>query len=89
VLENRVLKRVYGPKREEVTGDRRRVHNEELHNLYASPYVIGVIKSRRMGRAVRVARMEEIRNVLIIFVGKSEVRGHSEDLGVDGRIIFF
>jgi hypothetical protein len=46
--ENRVLRRIFGPKRDEVTGDRRKPHNEELHNLYSSPNIIRMIKSRRM-----------------------------------------
>jgi hypothetical protein len=49
VFENRVLRTIFGPKREEVAGDWRRLHNEELHNLYASSNVIMVIKSREMG----------------------------------------
>jgi hypothetical protein len=49
MFENRVLRRIHGPKREEVAGGWRRLHNEELHNLYASPNIIRVIKSRRMG----------------------------------------
>jgi hypothetical protein len=48
LLENTVLRRISGPKRDEVAGVWRRLHNEELHNLYASPDIIGVIKSRRM-----------------------------------------
>jgi hypothetical protein len=48
MFENRMLRRIFGPKREEVMGGWRRLHNEELHNLYASPNIIGVIKSRRM-----------------------------------------
>jgi hypothetical protein len=51
-----VLRRIYGPKREAVVGGWRRQHNEELHNLYASPDVIRVVKSRRMGWAEHVAR---------------------------------
>jgi hypothetical protein len=49
VTENRVLRRIFGPKRDEVAGDWRRLHNEELHNLNASPNITRVIKSRRMG----------------------------------------
>jgi len=48
VFENRVVRRIFGPKREKVAGGRRRLHNEELHNLYTSPNIIRVIKSRRM-----------------------------------------
>jgi hypothetical protein len=58
-FENRVLRRTFGPKREEVAGDWRRLHNEELHNLYTSPNIIGIIKSRRMALAGHVARMGE------------------------------
>jgi hypothetical protein len=57
VFENRVLRRIFGPKRDEVTGDWRKLHNEELHNLYSSPSVIRMIKSRRMKLAGHVARM--------------------------------
>jgi hypothetical protein len=48
VFENRVLRRIFGPKRDGVTGRRRKLHNEELHNLYSSPNIIRIIKSRRM-----------------------------------------
>jgi hypothetical protein len=48
VFENRVLRRIFGPKRDKVTGNLRKMHNEELHNLYSSPNVIRMIKSRRM-----------------------------------------
>jgi hypothetical protein len=48
VFENRVLRRIFGPKRDEVTGGWRKLHNEELHNLYFSPSIIRVIKSRRI-----------------------------------------
>jgi hypothetical protein len=57
VFENRVLRRTYGPKRDEVTGVWRKLHNEELHNLYSSPSIIRMIKSRRMRCAEYVARM--------------------------------
>jgi hypothetical protein len=56
VFENRVLRRIFGPKRDEVTGGWRKLHNEELHNLYSSPSVIRMIKSRRMRWAGHVAR---------------------------------
>jgi hypothetical protein len=57
VLENKVLRRIFGPKRDEVTGEWRRLHNEELYALYSSPNIIRVIKSRRMRWAGHVARM--------------------------------
>jgi hypothetical protein len=59
VFENRVLRRIFGPKREEVAGGWGRLHNEELHNLYASPNIIRVIKSRRMRWAGYVAWMRD------------------------------
>jgi hypothetical protein len=57
VFENRVLRRIFGPKREEVIGGWRKLHNERLHNLYSSPSIIRMIKSRRMRWAAYVARM--------------------------------
>jgi hypothetical protein len=57
VFENRILKRIVGPKRDGVTGGRRKLHNEELHDLYSSPSIIRIIKSRRMRLAGHVARM--------------------------------
>jgi hypothetical protein len=59
VFENRVLRRIFGPKRDEVTGGWRKLHNEELNNLYSSPSIIRVITSRRMKWAGHVARMGE------------------------------
>jgi hypothetical protein len=70
MFENRVLRRIFGPKREEVAGGWRGLHNEELHNLYAAPNIIRVIKSRRMRRAGRVPRMGEMRNAYSTLVGK-------------------
>jgi hypothetical protein len=59
VFENRVLRKIFGPKRDEVTGEWRKLHNEELHILYSSPNIIRQIKSRRMRWAGHVARMGE------------------------------
>jgi hypothetical protein len=72
VFENRVLRRVFGPKGDGVTGEWRKLHNEELHNLYSSPNIIRMIKSRRMRWAGRVARMAEKRNAHRILMGKPE-----------------
>jgi hypothetical protein len=73
VFENRVLRRIFGPKRDEVTGGWRKLHNEGLHNLYSSPCIIRIIKSRRMRWAGHVAaRMGEKRNVYRLLVGKPE-----------------
>jgi hypothetical protein len=72
VFENRVLRRIFGPKRDGVTGGWRKLHNEELHNLYSSPSLIRIIKSRRMRWEGHVARMGEKRNVYRLLVGKPE-----------------
>jgi hypothetical protein len=79
-------RRGIGPERE-VEGDWRRLHNEELHNLYASPNIIRVIKSGKRRWAVNVARTIEMKNSYKILVRKSEGRDNAEALGVDGRII--
>jgi hypothetical protein len=63
IFENRVLRRIFGPKRDEVTGEWRKLHNEELHDLYFSPSIIRIMKTRRMSWALHVARMCEKRNV--------------------------
>jgi hypothetical protein len=72
VFENRVLRRIFGHKREEVVGGWRRLHKEELHNLYDSPNIIRVIKSRRMRWVGHIARMREMGNGYNILVGKLE-----------------
>jgi hypothetical protein len=74
VFENRVLRRIFGPKRDGVTGGWRKLHNEELHNLYSSPNIIRIIKSGRMRWAGHVARMGDKRNVYRLLVGKPEGR---------------
>jgi hypothetical protein len=63
VFENRVLRRICGPKREEVAGGWRRLHNEELHNLYVSPNFIRAIKSKRMRWTEHIARTEDMKNI--------------------------
>jgi hypothetical protein len=75
VFENRLLRRIFGPKRDDVTGDWRKLHNEELHNLYSSPNIIRTIKSKRMRWAGHVARMGERRNAYRILVGRPDVGG--------------
>jgi hypothetical protein len=72
VFENRVLRRIFGPKRDEVTGEWRKLHNEELRDLYSSPSIITIIKSRRMILAGHAARMGEKRNAYRLLVGKPE-----------------
>jgi hypothetical protein len=72
VFENRVLRRIFGPKRDEVTGEWRKLHNKEHHNLYSSPDIIRQVKSRRMKWARHVARMGEERKVYKVLVGKPE-----------------
>jgi hypothetical protein len=72
VFENKVLRRIFGPKRDEVTGEWMKLHNEELHNLYSSPNVIRQIKSRRKRWAGHVTCMREERKVYKVLVGKPE-----------------
>jgi hypothetical protein len=72
VFENRVLRRVFGAMRDEVTGTWRKLHNEELNDLYCSPNIVRVMKSRRMRWAGHVTRMGEGRGVYRVLVGKPE-----------------
>jgi hypothetical protein len=72
---------------DEVTGDERRLHNEELRDLYRSVNVIRVIKARRIRWARHVARMGERRGAYRILMGKPEGKKHLRKLGIDGRII--
>jgi hypothetical protein len=74
VSENRVLRGIFGPKGDEVTGEWSKLHSGELHNFSSSPDIIRQIKSRRMRWAGHVARMGEGRNVYRVLVGKSEVK---------------
>jgi hypothetical protein len=79
VFENRVLRRIFGPKRDEVTEGWRKLHNKEYHNLYSFPSIIRMIKSRRMRWAWHVARMGEKRNTYRILVGIQKERDHWEE----------
>ena len=72
VFESMVLRRIFGTRRDEVTGEWRRLHNEELNDLYSSPNIVRVMKSRRMRWAGHVARMCEERGVYKVLVGKPE-----------------
>jgi len=72
VFENRVLRRVFGPKRDEVTGEWRKLDNEELSDLYSLPNIVRVVKSRRMRWAGHVAHMGQEREVCRFLVGKPE-----------------
>jgi hypothetical protein len=72
VFDNRVLRRIFVPRRDEVTGEWRKLHNEELHNLYSSSDIIRQVKSRPMRWAGHVARMEEERKVYKVLVGNPE-----------------
>jgi hypothetical protein len=79
VFENRILRRVFGPKKDEVVGDCRKLHNEELRNLYSSPNIIRQIKSRRMRCAGHVACMGEKENCTWFRWESPKERDHSED----------
>jgi len=72
LFENRMLRRIFGPKGDEVTGDGRKLHNEELNDLHSSPNIVRVIKSRRIRWARHVARLGDRRGVYRILVGKPE-----------------
>jgi hypothetical protein len=86
VFENRVLRRIFGPKRDEVTGEWRKLHNEEHHNLYSSPDIIRQVKSRRMRWHVDLWHVWERREKCTRFWWESlEERDYSEDQGVGGR----
>jgi hypothetical protein len=85
MFENRMLRRIFGPKRDDVTGESKKLHIEELNDLYSSPIIVRMIKSIRMKRSGHVARMGGV--VHRVLVGKPEGKNHLEDPSVDGRII--
>jgi hypothetical protein len=87
VFENRVLKRIFGPKRDEVTGGWRKLHNEELHNLYSSPSIIRIIKSRGMRWAGHVARRGRRGMLMGYWWEIQKERDHWEDQDVGGWTI--
>jgi hypothetical protein len=86
VFENRVLRRIFELKKDEVTGEWIKLHNEELSDLYYSPNTIRVIKSRRMRWAAHVSRVGERRSVCRVLMGKPERKIHLEEPGVEINI---
>jgi hypothetical protein len=87
VYENRVLRKVFGPKRDEVTGEWRKLHNEELNDLYPLLNIVRVVKSRQMRWAGHVAGMGKDKVVHRVLVASLRVRGHWGDQNVDGSKI--
>jgi len=87
VLMNMVLKRIFGPRRDEVMGGWRRLHNKKLNYLYSSPNIVRVIKSRRMRWAGHVAHMAEERGCIETWWGNRREGDHWGDLGIDGWLI--
>jgi hypothetical protein len=87
VFENRVLRRIFGPKRDEVTGEWRKLHNEELRDLNPSPSTIRIIKSRRMRWTEHVARIGEKKIAYRLLWESQKERDRQEDQDVGGWII--
>ena len=87
VFENKVLRKIFGPTRDEITGDWRKLHNEELNDLYCSLSIVRVIKWKRMRWARNVARMGEAEVYTGFWWRNLSERNHLEDVDVEGRII--
>ena len=87
VFENRVFRKIFGPRRDGVTGEWRKLHNEELNDIYYSLNIVRLIVSRRMRWAGHVSHMEEGRGVHKVLVGKSEGKRPLGDEDIDGRRI--
>jgi len=87
LYDNMVMRRIFGPRREQVKGEWRRLHNEELNDLYSSPNIVRVIKSRKMRWAGHVAHMSEERVCVGSWWGNRKDGDHWGNLGVDGCII--
>jgi hypothetical protein len=86
VFENRVLRRIFGPRRDEVTGEWRNLHNDELNDLYSSPNIVRAITSRRIVWAGHVARMGRVEIYTGFWWGNLMERDCSEDPDIDGKI---
>jgi len=87
LFENMVLRRIFGPRKDAVTEEWRRLHNEELSDLYSSPNTVRLIKWRRMRWTGHVAHMGEERGVYRVLVGKPEGKNHWGNLGAEGWIL--
>jgi len=87
VFENRLMRSIFGPKRDEVSGEWRKLHNEEFNTLYSFPNIIGEIKSRRIKWAWHLARMGVRRGAYRVLVGNLRERDHLKDTSIDSRII--